>query len=140
LLVSVLSRIPNDVPPPIPAVGSYCLCRDVKRAVLAEGTRCRGLGRSRLLVMLSRAKANFKRLEASILDFRQLCPGPMVEGAAVGVERLRVVIDRLPVQTPAAVKWLPDWLLVPIFASRVAEMIVPYADTAALMLPSVMRG
>jgi uncharacterized protein len=77
---------------------------------------------------------NFKRLQASTLDFRLLCPGPMVEGAPVGLERLRVTIDRLPVQTPDAVKWLPDWLLVPIFASRVPEMIIPYADAAALML------
>jgi uncharacterized protein len=83
---------------------------------------------------------NFKRLEASTLDFRLLCPGPMVEGAAVGLERLRVAIDRLPVQTPAAVKWLPDWLLVPIFASRVPEMIIPYADAAALMLNNLEPG
>jgi hypothetical protein len=32
------------------------------------------------------------------------------------------------------VKWLPDWLLVPVFASRVPEMIIPYADAAALIL------
>lgn len=83
---------------------------------------------------------NFKRLEASTLDFRLLCPGPMVEGAAVGLDRLRVAIDRLPVQTPAAVKWLPDWLLVPIFASRVPEMIIPYADAAALMLNNLEPG
>jgi uncharacterized protein len=38
---------------------------------------------------------NFKRLEASTLDFRLLCPGPMVEGAAVGLDRLRVAIDRI---------------------------------------------
>jgi uncharacterized protein len=83
---------------------------------------------------------NFKRLEASTLDFRLLCPGPMVEGAAVGLERLRVAIDRLPVQTPSAVKWLPDWLLLPIFASRVPEMIIPYADAAALMLNNLEPG
>ena len=83
---------------------------------------------------------NFKRLEASTLDFRLLCPGPMVEGAPVGLERLRVTMDRLPVQTPAAVKWLPDSLLVPIFASRVPEMIVPYADAAALMLHNLEPG
>jgi uncharacterized protein len=83
---------------------------------------------------------NFKRLAASTLDFRLLCPGPMVEGAAVGLERLRVAIDRLPVQTPAAVKWLPDRLLVPIFASRVPEMIIPYADAAALMLNNLEPG
>lgn len=83
---------------------------------------------------------NFKRLEASTLDFRLLCPGPMVEGAPVGLTRLRVTMDRLPVQTPAAAKWLPDWLLVPIFASRVPEMIVPYADAAALMLDNLEPG
>ena len=83
---------------------------------------------------------NFKRLELSTLDFRLLCPGPMVEGAPVGLERLRVSLDRLPVQTPAAVKWMPDWLLVPIFAARVPEMIIPYADAAALMLKNLEPG
>ena len=83
---------------------------------------------------------NFKRLEASTLDFRLLCPGPMVEGAPVGLERLRVTMDRLPVQVPAAAKWLPDLLLVPIFASLVPEMIVPYADAAALMLNNLEPG
>ena len=58
----------------------------------------------------------------------------------MGLERLRVTIDRLPVQTPASVKWLPAWLLVPIFASRVPEMIIPYADAAALMLNNLEPG
>ena len=83
---------------------------------------------------------NFKRLEASSMDFRLLCPGPMVEGAPIGLERLRVSIDRLPVQTPAAAKWIADWLLVPIFASRVPEMIIPYVDAAALMLNNLDPG
>jgi hypothetical protein len=83
---------------------------------------------------------NFKRLEASTLDFRLLCPGPMVEGAPVNLARLRVTLDRLPVQTPATVKWLPDWLLVPIFASHMPEMIIPYADAAALMLNNLEPG
>jgi hypothetical protein len=77
---------------------------------------------------------NFKRLEESTLDFRLLCPGPMVEGAPVGLEKLRISIDRLPVQMPAVANWLPNWLLVPIFVSRVPEMIIPYPDAAALML------
>jgi uncharacterized protein len=83
---------------------------------------------------------NYRRLKESTLDFRLLCPGPMVEGTAVGLERLRVGIDRLPVQTPAGVKWLPDWLLVPVFASRVPEMIIPYADAAALILDNLQPG
>ncbi len=83
---------------------------------------------------------NFKRLEASALDYRLLCPGPMVESAPVGLERLRVSVERLPVQTPDAARWLPDWLLMPIFAARVPEMIIPYADAAALMLKNLEPG
>lgn len=63
----------------------------------------------------------------------------MVEGAAVGLERLRVATDGLPVQTPA-VKRLPDWLLATMFAFRVPEMIIPYADAAALMLNNLEPG
>jgi putative NADH-flavin reductase len=83
---------------------------------------------------------NLKRLEESTLDYRLLCPGPMVEGAPVGLEKLRVGVDRLPVQTPATVKWLPEWLLAPLFVRRVPEMIVPYADAAALMLQNLEPG
>jgi uncharacterized protein len=83
---------------------------------------------------------NFKRLEESTLDYRLLCPGPMVEGPPVGLERLRVSVERLPVQTPAAARWLPHWLLLPIFAARVPEMIIPYADAAALMLKNLEPG
>jgi uncharacterized protein len=82
---------------------------------------------------------NFKRLAASTLDYRLLCPGPMVEGAAVGLDRLRISIDRLPVQTPAMATWLPNLLLLAIFVSRISEMIVPYADAAALMLKNLER-
>lgn len=80
---------------------------------------------------------NFKRLEESTLDYRLLCPGPMVEGAPVGLEKLRVSVERLAVETPAAVKWLPKCLLVPIFVRCVPEMIIPYADAAALMLKNL---
>lgn len=83
---------------------------------------------------------NFARLKASSLDFRLLCPGPMVDAAPVGLDRLRVTLDRLPVETPEAVRWLPDLALVPVFASLVPEMIVPYADAAALMLHNLDRG
>jgi putative NADH-flavin reductase len=77
---------------------------------------------------------NFKRLQSSSLDWRLLCPGPMVEGSPVGVARLRISSDRLPVDIPGVAEMLPNSLLVPIFASLVPEMIIPYADAAALML------
>jgi hypothetical protein len=61
----------------------------------------------------------------------------MVEGAPVGLAKLRVSYERLPVATPAAAKLLPSLLLLPFFAWRVPEMIVPYADAAALMLSNL---
>ena len=83
---------------------------------------------------------NFTRLRSSSLDWRLLCPGPMVEEPPVGLDRLRVASDRLPVDTPGAVSWLPDLLLLPFIARRVPEMIVPYADAAALMLSHLQPG
>ena len=80
---------------------------------------------------------NLKRLEASSLDFRLLCPGPMVEGPAIGVTNMRVALDHLPVLMPGAVKFLPDLMLVPLFASRVPELIIPFADAAALILSNL---
>lgn len=80
---------------------------------------------------------NLKRLKESKLDYRLLCPGPMVEGSSVGLKTMRVSVERLPVQIPAAARWLPKWLLVPIFVRRVREMIIPYADAAELMLKNL---
>lgn len=85
-------------------------------------------------------RANFERLERSSIDWRLLCPGPMVDRPALGLERLRVSIDRLPVEVPAFVRALPGPLVLPVFASMVPQMIVPYADAAALMLANLDRG
>ena len=83
---------------------------------------------------------NFARLQSSSLDWRLLCPGPMVEEPPVGLARLRVSVDRLPVEIPGEATRLPDPLLVPLFTERVPEMIVPYADAAALMLHHLQPG
>jgi len=85
-------------------------------------------------------KVNFERIRATDLDWRELCPGPMVEGPALGINRLRVSLDRLPVQMPAFVQHLPGALVLPFFALRIPEMIIPYADAAALMLANLGRG
>jgi uncharacterized protein len=77
--------------------------------------------------------ANFARLQQSSLDWRLLCPGPMVEEPPVGLARLRVSVDRLPVEIPAA-PGISDSHLVPLFARLLPEMLVPYADAAAVML------
>ena len=74
------------------------------------------------------------------LDWRPLCPGPMVDESAIGLDRLRISLDALPVQVPAFARGLPGPLFLPIFASLIPQMIVPYADAAALMLANFDRG
>jgi putative NADH-flavin reductase len=84
--------------------------------------------------------ANFERLGRSGLDWRLLCPGPMVEQPPLGLQQLRVSLDGLPVEMPAFARALPAPLLLPVFAALVPQMIVPYADAAALMLANLDRG
>jgi uncharacterized protein len=83
--------------------------------------------------------ANLQRLERSSIDWRLLCPGPMVDQAPLGLERLRISVDRLPVNVPALARALPAQLILPVFASLIPQMIVPYADAAALMLANLER-
>ena len=47
---------------------------------------------------------------------------------------------RVPVQVPAYARVLPGALAVPVFGSLIPQMIVPYADAAALMLANLNRG
>ena len=84
--------------------------------------------------------ANFERLRQSRLDWRLLCPGPMVDGPAIGLDRLRISIDALPVQVSAFARALPGPLFLPVFGPLIPQMIVPYADAAALMLANLDRG
>lgn len=82
-------------------------------------------------------RANFERLQPSPLNWRLLCPGPMVEQPALGIERLRISIDTLPASLLTLAKHLPGPLVLPLFAMKVPEMIISYADAAALMLANV---
>jgi uncharacterized protein len=82
---------------------------------------------------------NFERLRRTHLDWRLLCPGPMVDEPAIGLHRLRISVDALPVQVPAFARALPGPLFLPVFASLIPQMIVPYADAAALMLANLDR-
>ena len=85
-------------------------------------------------------RVNFERLFRSRLDFRLLCPGPMVDEPPLGLNQLRISLDALPVKVPAFAGVVPSPLLVPVFASLIPQMIVPYADAAALMLSNLDRG
>jgi hypothetical protein len=86
-------------------------------------------------------RVNFERLNRSALaDWRLLCPGPMVDEPPLGMDKLRISVDRLPVEAPAAIAAAPDSLVVSAFASLIPHVIVPYADAAALMLANLDRG
>jgi hypothetical protein len=85
-------------------------------------------------------RVNFERLSRSRLDWRLLCPGPMVDEPPLGLDRLRISIDVLPVEIPAAAPDLADSSLLPVFVSLVSQMLVPYADAAALLLANLDRG
>jgi hypothetical protein len=85
-------------------------------------------------------RINFERLARSEIDWRLLCPGPMVDEPALGADRLRTSLDRVPVDIPAFARALPGPLFLPVFASLIPQMIVPYADAAALMLANLARG
>ncbi len=84
--------------------------------------------------------ANYERLRRSALDWRLLCPGPMVDRPASGLEHLRVSRDRLPVPLPPDADTLPAARLLPLFLAAIPEMIIPYADAAAVMLANTSAG
>lgn len=65
-------------------------------------------------------RVNFDRICQTTLDWRILCPGPMVDQPPVGLTRMRVSLEKLPVQM-----------------SALSEMIVPYADAASLMIANI---
>lgn len=82
-------------------------------------------------------RANFDRIRQTALDWRVLCAGPMVDQPALGLARMRISLDRVPVQVPPITRFLPGPLVLPFFVYRVPEMIVSYADAAAVMLANL---
>ena len=65
-------------------------------------------------------RVNFDRIYQTTLDWRILCPGPLVDQPPIGLDRMRFSLERLPVQM-----------------SALSEMIVSYADAASLMLANI---
>jgi hypothetical protein len=82
-------------------------------------------------------RANYDRIRRAELDWRVLCPGPMVHQPALGLARMRISLDRVPAHIPRSARLLPGALVLPFFVHRISEMIVPYADAAALMLANL---
>ena len=85
-------------------------------------------------------RANFERLMRSNLDWRLLCPGPMVDAPAIGLDRLRIGLDVLPVKLPGVTGALPGSSLLPVFTSVVPQLTVPYSDAASVMLANLGRA
>jgi uncharacterized protein len=82
-------------------------------------------------------RANYDRIRQTALNWRVLCPGPMVHQQPIGLERMRISLDGVPVRLPSFVQSLPEALVLPFFVRRVPEMIVSYADAAALLLANL---
>ena len=84
-------------------------------------------------------EVNFARLGRSRLDWRLLCPGPMVDSPPIGLHRLRISLDVLPVAIQASPGTAAAGSPLSTFTSVIPEMIVAYADAAALMLANLER-
>ena len=65
-------------------------------------------------------RVNFDRICQTTLDWRILCPGPLVDQPPLGLTRMRVSLEKSPVQM-----------------SALSEMVVPYADVASLMIANI---
>jgi hypothetical protein len=63
----------------------------------------------------------------------------MVDESALGLDRMHISLDALPVEIPAMARALAAASFLPVFTSLIPQMIVPYADAAALMLANLDR-
>ena len=82
-------------------------------------------------------RVNFDRIRQTTLDWRILCPGPMVDQPPMGLDRMRISLDQLPVQIPAFARSMSNDLALSFLTHGIREMIVPYADAAALMIANI---
>jgi hypothetical protein len=82
-------------------------------------------------------RVNFDRIRQTTLDWRILCPGPMVAQSPLGLERMRISLDRLPVEAPAFARFGSEGSALPFFSYLIRKMIVTYADAAALMIANI---
>ena len=82
-------------------------------------------------------RVNYERLDKSSLNWRLLCPGPLVSQPELGLTRLRTSIDQLPVAVPTWALTIPSPLLAVVFARLVSQMIIPYGDAAAYILANL---
>jgi len=84
-------------------------------------------------------RSNFDRIRQTNLDWRILCPGPMVDERPLGLTRLRISLDRLPLEMPDEIQSMPDSSALRFLSNHMSELVVPYQDAAALMLANIAR-
>jgi hypothetical protein len=82
----------------------------------------RGVDRPRVRSTYWPHAVNVERLSRSRVDWPLLCPGPMVDDPALGLHRMRVSVDALPVPVPGFAPALPGLLLLSMFASRICRL------------------
>jgi len=85
-------------------------------------------------------RSNFDRIRHTTLDWRVLCPGPMVDGPPRGLTQLRISLDRLPLDIPDEIQSMPDAGALRFLSTHMSETVVPYQDAAALMLANIAPG
>jgi len=82
-------------------------------------------------------QVNFDRIHQTTLDWRILCPGPMVDQPIIGLDRMRISLDQLPIHMPAFLRPLSEESGLQFLIQHIHEMTVSYADAAALMLAHI---
>ena len=85
-------------------------------------------------------RSNYDRIRQTNLDWRILCPGPMVDERPRGLTRLRISLDRLPLDIPDGIQPMPDSGALRFLSNHMSELVVPYQDAATLMLANIARG
>jgi putative NADH-flavin reductase len=137
--VSLIDRVIASVESLLPGERPVCWLLAGAALLDIDASGRRGVELPKVKSIYWPHRANFERLERSTIDWRLLCPGPMVDQPPLGLDRLRISLDRLPVEVPAFARALPKPLVLPVFASLTPQMIVPYADAAALVLANLQR-
>ena len=64
----------------------------------------------------------------------------MVDERPLGLTRLRISLDRLPLDLPDEIQSMPDSSALRFLSNHMSETVVPYQDAAALMLANIARG
>jgi putative NADH-flavin reductase len=83
-------------------------------------------------------RVNFDRIRQTSLDWRILCPGPLlVDQPPRGLAQMRISLDRLPIDIPDQIQSVPELFALRSFIDRMNEMMVSYKDAAALMLANI---